>query len=388
MPYLLFSSLACILALALTNWIHRRVAIDVAIAPKPLPKDTPAALVSIIVPARDEAGNIRRCLSALLGQSYPDYELIVVDDRSSDATPQILAELAAAHGRMRVVRGRETPPGWAGKPHALVQGVQVARGEWFCFVDADTFACPHLISSAYLAARERGADLFSMLTDQELGTYWEKVVLPLVFTGLAFGFPAEKVNDPEQSDAIASGQFMLVRREVYQAVGGHSAVRDRIDEDKALAEVVKGAGYRLFMADGRALARTRMYTSLPEMWEGWTKNIFLGLRDRLGLLVFGAAVALIGALALPAWLLAGLCWLAAGGGWLSAAVTLEAALVWGYLLSWRARAASSFGISPAYALTLPLGAAVFAAMMFASAFKVLLGRGVTWKGRRYQSLKS
>ncbi|MBC8332434.1 MAG: glycosyltransferase [Anaerolineae bacterium] len=383
MPVLL-SSIACLIALILTYWIHSRVAIEVAISPAPLPPDTPAPLISIIVPARNEARNIRRCVEKLLTQSYPNFELIVVDDRSTDATPQILAELAAQDTRLRLLLGQEKPADWAGKPYALIQGVDVARGEWLCFIDADTFAHQHLIASAYRAAGEHQADLFTLLTDQELGTFWEKAVLPLVFTGLAFGFPARQVNDPAKPQAIANGQFFLIRQSVYAAVGGHAAVHNRIDEDKAFAEVVKGAGYRLFIADGRAVARTRMYTSLPEMWEGWTKNIFLGLRDRLGLLAFGAFAALMGALALPAWLLAGLLWFTAAGGPPALAVTLEALLVWGYLLHWRSRSAQAFQISGWYALTLPLGAAIFAAMMFGSAYKVLFGRGVTWKGRIYQ----
>jgi chlorobactene glucosyltransferase len=275
------------------------------------------------------------------------------------------------------------PPNWVGKPHALVQGAVRAQGDWLCFVDADTFAAPELISSAYAAAIRHNADLFTILTDQDLGSFWEKVVLPLVFVGLSFGFPADKINDSNAPDAIANGQFILIKQEVYQAIGGHAAVKDRIDEDKAIAEVVKGAGCRLVLADGRRLAKTRMYTSLPEMWEGWTKNIFLGLRDRLGLLTFGAAVALLGALALPLWLIGGILWAASGGGIGAIALVFEAVLVWGYLIYWRVRAARSFAISPWYAITLPLGAAIFAAMMFASAYKVLSGRGVTWKGRRY-----
>ncbi len=381
---IILSSFLCLVALFITYWIHSRVAIEMVISPLPMPPNTPAPLISIIVPARNEERNIRRCVEALLAQSYPNFELIVIDDRSTDATPQILADLAACDARLRVLLGREKPPEWAGKPHALVQGVEVARGAWFCFVDADTFAHLHLVSSAYLAAGEVQADLFTLLTDQELGTFWEKTILPLVFTGLAFGFPAEKVNDPSQPEAIANGQFFIIRRAIYEAVGGHTAVSDRIDEDKAFAEVVKGAGYPIFIADGREVARTRMYTSLPEMWEGWTKNIFLGLRDRLGLLAFGAFAALMGAMALPGGLLAGLLWFSVGGEEAAAILVLEILLVWIYLLWWRVRAARAFQISGWYALTLPLGAAIFAAMMFASAYKVLFGGGVTWKGRQYQ----
>jgi chlorobactene glucosyltransferase len=225
--------------------------------------------------------------------------------------------------------------------------------------------------------------LFTILTNQELGSFWEKTILPLVFTALAFGFPAKRVNDPSKPDAIANGQFILIRRAVYDTTGGHTAVKDRIDEDKALAETVKRSGYRLVVADGRQVATTHMYTRLAEIWEGWTKNIFLGLRDRLWLLTFGATLGLIAALALPLWLMGGLAWMALGGDWIAAVVTLQAATLWTYLLDKRILACQAYHIAPAYALTLPLGALVFTAMMFASAWKVLSGRGVTWKGRTY-----
>ena len=379
---LIISTLAFFIAIFLTYWLHSRVGLEIG-TPISDPPQGDVPLISIIIPARNEARNIQPCVEALLDQTYPKLEIIVVDDRSTDGTSKILAEIQARNSKLVVVPGVDLPPDWAGKPHALVQGVARAQGDWFCLIDADTFATPELISSAYGAAIQHKADFYTILTDQELVTFWEKVVLPLVFVGLSFGFPADKVNDPRQPDAIANGQFILVKRDIYQAIDGHGAVKNRIDEDKAIAEVVKGAGYRLVLADGRGLARTRMYTSLPEMWEGWTKNIFLGLRDRLGLLTFGAAVALLGALALPLWLAGGIFWAAAGGGSSALVLIIEVTLVWGYLIYWRVCAARAFNISPWYALTLPLGAAIFAAMMFTSAFKVLSGRGVTWKGRRY-----
>jgi chlorobactene glucosyltransferase len=228
------------------------------------------------------------------------------------------------------------------------------------------------------------ADMFSILTDQELGSFWERTVLPLVFLGLSFGFPADRVNDPSKPDAIANGQFILIKRSVYDCVGGHSAVKDRIDEDKAIAVVVKRAGYRLVVADGRKVASTRMYTSLSEMWEGWTKNIYLGLRDRLGLLVFGILIGLVVALVLPFWLVGGLAWFALSGKLAAGIVAGEAMVLWGYLLWKRRGAVLAFGISSAYAVTFPLGALIFTAMMLASAYDVLSGRGVIWKSRRYR----
>ena len=228
--------------------------------------------------------------------------------------------------------------------------------------------------------------MFTIMTFQILGSFWEKVVMPLVMTALSVGFSPRKVNDPHRKDAIANGQFILIRRPVYDAIGGHESVKDQIVEDKALAEQVKWNGYHLIVADGQQMARTRMYTSLSEMWEGWTKNIYLGLRDQAGLLwlgVFGAFVALVAALFLPVWPFLGLTWLLDGGGWMAALVSLQSLLFWGYVIQVRARVAQAMQISPWYALSTPLGAAVFAAMMITSAFRVLSGKGVAWKGRTY-----
>ena len=346
-------------------------------------RKSPLPRISVIIPARDEARNITRCLRGLFLQTYPDFEIIVVDDHSTDVTPQILKQLMSEYARLKIIPGADLPPGWAGKPHALVQGAQAASGEWLCFMDADTFAEPGLLQSTYHMAVQTGADIFSILTAQELGTFWERAILPLVFMGLSFGFPVERVNDPTKPDAISKGQFILIKKQVYQQVGGHRSVYDRVDEDRAFARVVKSAGFRLILADGRKVARTRMYTSLPEMWEGWTKNIFLGLRDRLWLLLFGALLGLMVSIILPGWLAGGLAWLALGGGTAAGVVTAEACLLWAYLIWKRYRACQEFGIPAGYALTFPLGATLFTAMMLASAFLVISGRGVVWKGRRY-----
>jgi len=386
MYYLILSTIATLTAVVILYWLHSQQTMDIVV--QPVPPSGTSPLISIIVPARNEAANIRRCVEALLAQDYPLFEAIVVDDRSTDATPAILRELAADDARLRILRGADLPDGWAGKPHALHQGAAVARGEWLCFVDADTFLRPSALSSTLATARATQADLFTMLTEQELGTFWEKAILPLIFTALSVGFPPRRANDPQRKDAIANGQFILIRRSVYAQTGGHAAIRGSIVEDKDLAVLVKSGGYRLIMADGRAAARTRMYTSLAGMWEGWTKNIFLGLRQRTGLLLlgaFGATLALAAALVLPLWPLAGLLWWARTADWMGLAVTGEAVIVWGYLLRLRARASHQFGLSGWYALSTPLGAAVFAAMMLASAWKVLSGRGVTWKGRTYRS---
>lgn len=389
--FVVLSSVSLVLGLGVTIWIHSRTQLEIKVEPRDWPQDLPAPLISMIVPARDEERNIRQCVQGLLEQGYPNWELIVVDDRSTDGTVEILEtlkrnldqQLGNERSSMQVIHGEELPEGWAGKPFALVQGADRAEGDWLCFIDADTFASSHLISSTCLAAREHDADMFSILTEQLLGSFWEKVVIPVVFTGLSFGFPAKEVNDPQEPNAIANGQFILIKTRVYRAVGGHQAVKERIDEDRALAKLVKDSGYRLVLADGRDLARTRMYTSFRELWEGWTKNIFLGMQGRLGLLLFGGVLGLIAALVLPAWPLAGAIWWIRGGQPAGMIVTLQALVLWVVLLYIRARAARAFNISPVYGLTISLGALVFTAMILVSAFKVISGVGVTWKGRRY-----
>jgi chlorobactene glucosyltransferase len=382
MFWLALSTLGLLAGLGFTWWLHRHHGLAIRlVAPGPLPAGAP--LIAVLVPARNEARNIGRCVEALLAQTYPHFTVTVLDDRSTDATPDILAALARRDPRLRVKLGEPLPPGWAGKPHALVQAVAGLDADWLCFVDADTFADPHLLAAAYATAVAEHADMFTLLTRQRLGSFWEKAVMPLVFSALTVGFPPEHVNDPRRPEAIANGQFILIRRAVYDAVGGHAALRASITEDKDLALRVKQAGYRLVLADGRTAAETRMYTSLPELWEGWTKNIYLGLQGRLGLLLLGIATGLGGALLLTGWPLAGLIWLARGGGLPAGLVTAEAAGLWAYILWQRARVSRELGLSPWWGLTLPVGALIFAGMMLTSTLRVLSGRGVTWKGRTY-----
>jgi hypothetical protein len=253
-------------------------------------------------------------------------------------------------------------------------------------VDADTFLSPAALSSCYAKAIETNADLFTIMTFQILDSFWEKVVMPIIMTALSVGFSPRRVNDPNSRDAIANGQFILIKRSVYDAIGGHGSVKNQIVEDKAIAEQVKWNGYRLIVANGYAVARTRMYTSLGEMWEGWTKNIYLGLSDRPSLTIlgaFGALLALFAALILPLWPLLGLFWYLQGGGWLALTVVVKSLILWAMVIYARVQVSNGMGISPLYAFTLPVGAALFAAMMLTSTWKVVSGRGVTWKGRTY-----
>jgi chlorobactene glucosyltransferase len=386
MPYLILSTIFLLAGLGIIFWLHNQYQMDIVVEPVPPPANAP--LISACIPARNEERNIRACVEAILNQDYPNLEVIVLDDRSTDSTLEILRQLAAQNDKLKIISGSDLPKGWAGKPHALYQASAAARGEWLCFVDADTFLAPTTLSSCYVKALETNADMFTIMTFQIMGSFWEKVVMPLVMTALSAGFSPRKVNDPKRKDAIANGQFIMIKRSVYNAIGGHESVKDNIVEDKAISEQVKWNGYRLIVADGMKVAKTRMYTSLPEMWEGWTKNIYLGLRDQPSLIalgVFGAFLAVVTSLFIPAWPLLGIFWYLNNGAWMAIAVLVEAVILWSFLIYMRIRVAINMQISPWYAFTTPLGAAVFGAMMFTSAWKVLSRKGVTWKGRSYPS---
>ena len=386
MIYIIISSIAFLAGLVIVTWMHNQYHLDIVVKPIHSLENTP--LISVCIPARNEERNIGRCVEALLAQTYPNLEIIVLDDRSTDTTSEILSRLSATDSRIKVISGSDLPQGWAGKPYALTQAAAAAHGEWLCFVDADTFVTPDALMAVYAKAIETNADLFTIMTRQIMLTFWERAVLPLVMLALSVGFSPRKVNDPNRKDAIANGQFIFIKRSVYEAVGGHAAIKGSIVEDKDLAVLVKGKGYRLVVADGRQVASTRMYTSLSEMWEGWTKNIYLGLRDDRGLLllgVFGAFLAFTAALLLPAWVIWGLVLTVAGSGLEGSVVLIEALILWGYLIFWRILASRGMDIPTWYALTTPLGAGLFAAMMITSAWNVLSGAGVTWKGRTYST---
>jgi chlorobactene glucosyltransferase len=345
----------------------------------PVERVDDAPLVSILVPARDEERTIERCVRSLLAQTLPHFEVIVVDDRSSDRTGAILDALAAEDPRVVVVHGEPLPDGWVGKPWALAQGVRRASGTWLLFTDADTWHAPHAATSALAFARARGADALSLATYQELESFAEQAILPtmLGLVLVASGSMAA-LNDPTDRDhALANGQYLLVSREAYDALGGHVALRNEIVEDLAFAQRLKADGrFRLVLAGGEHLVRVRMYTSLREIWQGFTKNLFLGAGGDVGALAAGTSALLLlsvvpGVLALDA--------LARGRPWRALEATLALAV---------GVAIQDYGVRQVrlprrLAWFAPIGYAACAAIALNSTARVLGGSGVVWRGRRY-----
>jgi glycosyltransferase involved in cell wall biosynthesis len=230
-------------------------------------------MISAIIPARNEEAAITRAVESVAAQPEVG-EIVVVNDQSTDCTGEILAELAARIPKVRVLETDTLPPGWTGKNYALSIGVAAARGDWLLFTDADTFHLPGSTARALADAKEHDAALVSYSPQQEMETFWERALIPRVYWILSWRYPFDKVNDPALTDAAANGQFLLIRREAYAAIGGHSAVAAQVLEDVGLARRAKGAGYKLHFASGCGVVQTRMYRSFGAMWEGWTKNLY------------------------------------------------------------------------------------------------------------------
>jgi len=225
--------------------------------------------VSVIVPARNEECCLGACLESLAGQSNVTFEVIVVDDGSTDRT----REIAQSFRPVRVVEAGVPPAGWTGKNNAMTAGARVAANEWLLFTDADTVHKPGSLARAVSEAQQRSVAMLSYSPEQEVRGIWEKSVMPVVFAELAVSYRPALVSDPRSSAAAANGQYILVSREAYDAIGGHAAVSDSLLEDVELARVVKASGRKILFRYGGDAVRTRMYRSFSQLREGWTKNL-------------------------------------------------------------------------------------------------------------------
>ena len=242
--------------------------------------------VQIIVPARNEQDSIGRCLESLVSQKGVEFAITVVDDGSTDRTRAI----AGSFADVTVIGSSEPVGGTTGKCNALMAAVEheaskleKTRPEWLLFTDADTFHYPGSLAAALAEAEDRGVDLLSYSPEQEAITWGERALMPVVFAELARAYPPERINDPADRMAVANGQYILVRRRAYEAVGGHAAVCGCVLEDVELARRFKDAGHRIWFRQGTGLVKTRMYRSFSAMVEGWTKNLALLFPNPAGL---------------------------------------------------------------------------------------------------------
>jgi len=350
--------------------------------------DTPEnpQLVTVIVPARNEAHNIGRCVTSILSTTYPNLELVVIDDASTDGTADVARKASGGDSRARIVRNSPLPDGWFGKQWACATGAKVARGDILQFTDADTVHGRDLVTRSINAMRRTDADLFSIAGRQELGGFWEKVIQPQIFTILSMRYGGtESVNQSGRvSNKIANGQCMFVKRESYDAIGGHGSVRTSVAEDLLLAQRFFAARKRVVLMLAINQLSTRMYASLGEIVSGWRKNVFAGGLDsvpfgKMGRTLFPLVLVLpplLQLLPVLALVLAGFGMAAGTTLLLWAVVSCAATLLWWVV------AYITVDENPLYALAYPLGALVLL-YIFVSA--VIRGRRVSWKGRTYIS---
>ena len=261
-------------------WMGRFRRRNPALPPAPADETARPQKVSIIVPARNEETNIAHCLFHLMKQDHPDLEIIVVDDRSDDRGPHLMENFKKLSPvSVKIIRVEKLPPGWTGKNHAMFVGSKAASGEWLLFTDADTTHETYSVRSALAAAQKGDADFLTLAPQVECRSFWENTIQPLAVSSLALWFNTHELNEPGSKTVLANGQFILVKKKVYEAVGGNESVKNEVVEDVELAKKVKQAGYTVRFLNGTLLYSTRMYTCLKQIVTGWTR-IFVYLFNK------------------------------------------------------------------------------------------------------------
>jgi len=387
-------TLAILTSLVALIWFTRHLMIwrekragQILTVDSPGPPEAPPK-VSVMVAAKDEADCIEPCVRTLLGQDYPNFEMVVCNDRSTDATADIVERVAAEDPRLRLVNITDLPDGWCGKNNAMQTGIATTDGEWICMTDAD---CRQLssrtLSVAMQYAQDTGADLLSVLPRLEMKSFWENVVQPVCSGVMMIWFPPDKVNSPNYANAYANGAFILLHRQAYEAIGTHEAVKDRLNEDMHMARLVKEAGRKLRVIRSQDLYLVRMYTSFRQIIRGWSR-IFYGTFGTLKRLTVSLLVMLV--MGVLPYMTAGLglAGVAAGGGltwawtWAAAAglaaSAMQLSVIWRFYRLIGARADLFW--------TYPIGCGVTLWTLVGSLRK-LFGGKVVWKSTGYNAAR-
>ncbi len=328
--------------------------------------------ISILFAARDEEEKLPEALKTLLALDYPKFEIVAVDDRSTDSTLRILQEAAAKDSRLRVVRMEELPPGWLGKPYALQKAYETSSGEWLLFTDADVQLRADTLRRAISLIRERKLDHLTLMCRLEMEGFWESATLTFFALGLFLLADPYGMEDPDSKSYAGVGAFQLVRRGAYESSGTHRRLALEVVDDMRLARNMKKAGFRSGMALATEFVSVRWHVGVRNIVRGVTKNFFaaadyslarVGMQS-LGL--FGASV--LPFLALP---------------FLRGSAQLFAALAAIAAIALEAAVAVIMETSLLYALTHPIGALLFDYMLLRSTFVTLRQGGIVWRGTFY-----
>ncbi|HEY1866025.1 MAG TPA: glycosyltransferase family 2 protein [Candidatus Acidoferrales bacterium] len=343
------------------------------LANAPEASDAAAPSVSVIFAARDEAANLPEALATLLAQDYPRYEVVAVNDRSQDGTQDILREFARTSNRLKVIDLAELPQGWLGKPHALMRGAQQATGEWLVFTDADVHFAPHVLRRALGLASERKWDHLSLFSGFDLSGFWEITTITFFCLGFVFGNEPWLASDRRSGRYVGIGAFQLLRRSVYDAIGGHAALAMEVVEDMKLGKLVKRGGFSSGLGIALESVRLRWYSGAGNIVRGLTKNMFAATGFSLPVAVGGIMLTIVMSI-LP------FLGVVFATGWARIFAGIAALVA----LAFHAGVARRAKVSPWYGLTHPLGAALFAYIIARSAAVTLARGGIVWRGTFYK----
>lgn len=348
--------------------------------------------VSVVIPSRNESKRITPCIESMKSQTYPKLEVLIVDD-STDDTVDVIKNIVKGDKRFRIIKEEKLEGGWVGKPHALQQGSREAKGNWLLFIDADTIHDPDTITSAVKHAVKEKLDMLSILSELVCKSFWEKIIQPIPTGLLIFISPLAKVNDPKSKNAFALGPFILIKKTVFNKIGGYEKIRGRIADDVEMAQLLKNSGFRIGLARAHEFMKLRMYETFGDIWEGWSKNIFMGLVQKREIRAKGKQIAI---------LLIGL--FVVFGMVVFPFISVILSLLVVYLLKisfwWFILGSSIFAWfasiliqsivhkkyhigNPAFSPLYFIGGVVTMGIFLNSAVKTLSGKGVKWKDRVY-----
>ena len=338
--------------------------------------------ITVVLPAKDEASELKPAATAILSQRGVVLELVIVDDRSTDATPEVADLIAAQNGRCRVIHNRELPAGWMGKSHACHRGAEGAKTDWLLFTDADVRLAPDAVASAIGYAEGERLDLFSFWLRDDSAGFWPRLLVPLCGAMIVIWYGSVAARSNARGDAFANGQFLLIRRSAYAEIGGHAAIREYLIEDIPLARAVAGRGMTVGSAPAPELASVRMYRTLGEVVRGW-RRIYVGVLSPLQ--IAGCVISLMLGSVLPFLLFFAMLVL----------LTLDPMLRWPIL--WLASAGAQlivlmsvsvrfFGLARCdrrYLWLYPLSVFGVLGILLAALRDVVMPTSIEWRGTRY-----
>ncbi len=372
----LFTTLQFLLIVSVIIYLTANMIYLVRLEPVSHKLDDPP-LVSVCVPARDEERGIVACLESLLDQDYPRFEVIVVNDHSTDRTGELIRELAGKDSRLIALDGKDLPQGWLGKPFALHQAFQKSKGDVLLFTDADPVFKPYALSTAVSTMRDEGLDALTLMPQAEFGSFWERAVQPVIFGFIASLTRFRKVNSPDHKSAMGFGAFLMFTRSAYQAIGGHEGGKADVLEDVLIAKRLKKAGLKLLVADAKCLFSIRMYYGFREIWNGWRKNMFLAMKRSVFRALYYISMVLM--FVLTPYLV--LIWnLAEGTGLLWIGLSLFGVTM---VFTAKLKTCDEMGLGRLNACLFPIGGVVMAAIMLNSMIQTLVFSRTEWRGRIY-----